>query len=858
MLALALLWPSHLIADTKSDSLTAALLYRLAEKIQWPNQKNITQYHYHIVAENKNVYRALKSVAKVKTLKGSAITISYASSEKNTPKHSNIIFISAGKKKLLPKLFSRHEGKPILIITEESVNQRLVMINLIKTEDKRPKFEVNKANIINQNLGIHPDIILLGGTEIDMAQLYKEGLRELEQQSLVLNKFKNNINAIREEKEQLSRTLTAEKLEIDKSRSKLEQTRQKMAQQNKLLQQTQTEVTLLQETTLKQNKTLLEQEQHFHTLQRHIQQQKSNLSIQTATLETRESKLHQQQTEIDLRKAVLEEQSKTIQKQDVVIDEHKSRLLETGSKLASERQRLIAVSFTAILVLILSIALFVSNRLKKQTNVILNEKKRQLEESTVALAKAKKAAENASSAKSSFLASMSHELRTPLNSVLGFSQLLQQKPDTSDSAQQLLRIINNSGEHLLSLINDVLDMSKIEAGRAKLELEAMNLKSLISDIINMMRHRAQEKNILLVFEHSSDFPRHIKADAAKLRQVLINLLGNAIKFTDEGSVTLTLDAKSSSTSDNHWDLHFKIEDTGIGISSSKIDSIFRPFEQAGDTPINQQGTGLGLTISGQFIQLMGGRITVDSTEQKGSVFEFNINIEELESSVVLAQPDKIRQRVIGLDKDDPAWRILIVEDANDNRLLLNHMLTAVGFTIREAVNGEEAIKHFQQWKPHFIWMDMLMPVMNGYQATSTIRNLPDGDKTKIVALTASAYIEQRQKILSAGCNDVVYKPYIAHQIFDAMAQQLGVHYVYDKRTITTANQPNIILTSDMLKNIPPDLINSLKNAAQLLDLDLMNDSIKKISDIDTNIANGLQSLSQGFCFGQIQALLDEV
>lgn len=402
------------------------------------------------------------------------------------------------------------------------------------------------------------------------------------------------------------------------------------------------------------------------------------------------------------------------------------------------------------------------------------------------LVRAKETAEVANNSKSVFLANMSHELRTPLNAILGFSELMAKDSSLSIKQIESLDVINHSGNHLLTLINDVLDMSKIEAGHIYLEAEPVDLGILVADVVDMMQIQAAEKGLQLFLDQNSDFPQHIKTDSAKLRQIFINLLNNAVKFTEEGEINLRLGMH-----DNHADniiLRIEVEDTGIGIAEADLDYVFKPFEQLG-VQHKLSGTGLGLALTKQFVELMEGSINVKSTRGNGSLFYAEIPVELVREGKI-STIETSHRRVKKFKSAEPEWRILIVEDEANNRLLLHRQLESVGFSVREAVNGEEAIQQFKDWQPNLICMDMRMPVMDGYEATRSIRALPGGTEVKILALTASAFKEQNEQIMTVGCDAVIHKPYKEPDIFAAMKEQLGINYIYEE-TSELLNQQTV-------------------------------------------------------------------
>jgi PAS domain S-box-containing protein len=409
------------------------------------------------------------------------------------------------------------------------------------------------------------------------------------------------------------------------------------------------------------------------------------------------------------------------------------------------------------------------------------------------LQQAKEAAEAASREKSKFLSRMSHELRTPLTTILGFTQLMGADPSVQTEHREQLNIIEHSSEHLLTLIHNILTMSKIEAGQISLDYQKFNLHHLLSNLQEMMQLRAHNKGLALNFHYDDTVPQWIQTDQVKLRQILINLLSNAIKFTDRGEVTLRVwtEEPLAPAPALLYILHFAVTDTGPGLSETEIPQLFQPFYQTELGHYTQEGSGLGLSISQSFVRLMGGDITVHSHPGKTTQFQFHIPVEVVsEISTVPAPPGN--HQVMGLAPNQPSYRILIVEDDRMSQAVMKRLLTSVGFQVKQASDGTEAIQIWQQWHPHLIWMDMRMPGMNGHEATQRIRTLeanrpqpenssslaPQPSRTKIIALTANAFDEDRLTMLSVGCDDFISKPFLRTVILDKLAEHLGVEYHY--------------------------------------------------------------------------------
>ena len=498
---------------------------------------------------------------------------------------------------------------------------------------------------------------------------------------------------------------------------------------------------------------------------------------------------------------------------------------------------------------------------------------------------AKDKAETANHAKSAFLANMSHELRTPLNAILGFSQLMQREANVNPSQKEKLGIINRSGAHLLSLINDVLEMSKIEAGRITLNESDFDLYLLCDSIYEMFRLKAEAKGLQLKFERGPKLPQYVRGDESKLRQVLINLVSNSLKFTETGEIalkfwrgeTVQLDPMTS-LSNAPIQVNFSVSDTGQGIESHELSRLFDAFYQTEVGRYSHEGTGLGLPISREFVELMGGEMKVTSQIQQGTSVSFSIRVPPVVGKLPTVRPSR---QVVSLVEGQPDYRILIVEDRKENRMLLKQLLEAVGFTVRTAEHGEQAIAQWQDWQPHFIWMDLQMPVMDGFEATKQIRQLeaeqwqaeqvglgdevPQERQTFILALTASAFEQTRIDTLEAGLDDFISKPFQEHIIFEKMAQYLDLEYCYEIVKPVSNNVSNdaesssrdeqAVKLNQQLSLMDDSWKQAIYEAARTLDEDVVLQQIEMIDEQYDVLSKSLRAWFNALRLDKIVALL---
>lgn len=415
---------------------------------------------------------------------------------------------------------------------------------------------------------------------------------------------------------------------------------------------------------------------------------------------------------------------------------------------------------------------------------------------------------------------MSHELRTPLNGILGYARILKREPALTERQHDGLDIIESSGKHLLDLINDVLDLSKVEAGKVELHLSDFYLSTAITNVADMVRMKAQRKGLDFRLDLPDSLPAYVRGDERHLRQILLNLLGNAVKFTEQGSVTLRVETHSGEALQGRPSLRFTISDTGIGIAPDDLDAVFEPFRQSGDMVNRAKGTGLGLAISRNLIRLMGGELTVTSRLGAGSVFAFEIDLPPVAQQ---DSPHAERPAIIGIE--GPAPTILVADDNAPNRSMLRDLLTPLGVAVVEARDGQEALTRMSDVRPDVILTDLLMPGMTGVEFIQALRRSADFRAIPIIAMSASVYEEDRQRSLNIGADAFLPKPIEIDRLLELLGQFPAISWTYAEKDAGDADREPAVIP-------PKNTLIALLQPAMIGDLEDVQNELDKLSEAE--------------------------
>ena len=798
------------------EELDAAFVFLISKNTTWPDEKRLQSFNIGIIDDNRALLKAFKKLTKDLALKNKRIIVKrlYIDDIKTSYQNYQVLFVGKKYKDTLEEILKNiPEEFPLLLISKESDSYENCMINLYEDKFNKINIQVNLEEIHKHKLTVSNEIILAGGKKIGISKLFESSLKALKeqersykfyaQQNARLEKdiaqYKQNVTTLQTTMATLRKEIYSREKELKSKLQNIERKDKELAGVLKTLQKE-------KEVLLKKQKKLKVLQNEYHLLKENLAEQKELIDKQKHILQEKEQMVLSKQREIQLLDEKIEVQRR------MIVDK-----VET-----IEQQGMVLYLLMIIVVLMVLFAVYFY-RTKNKYELLSN-----------ALALAKESADYANHSKSVFLANMSHELRTPLNAILGFSQLLSKDETISKSNKKAVSSIYRAGSFLLSLINDVLDLSRIEAGKLVLHEAPTDIKLMLHDIFTFVKSGTEKKGIRLLMKVDPSVPQCVLLDGDKLRQIILNYLTNAIKYSEGGTVNLSIKAASDT-------LYIAVKDEGQGIKESEIENIFQPFIQVGSAS-EHTGTGLGLTITQKYAQSMGGDVRVESQYEKGSTFYAELKYEPCERSETEEQ-GRFRD-IVGI-RSKKHIKILIVDDKEDNRELLKAVLSQENCEIMLGENGEEAVEMFERFHPDVIWMDRKMPKMDGEEASKKIRQMPGGDKVIIIGITASVFKEDEEKLIKSGMNSFVLKPYDVYKIYKEMSRYFDVTYIYkDEETIDKSDLDfSYEHFMTQLKTIDDAVLEGLYDKVLLLDQNEIQKAIASdITDKDPFLADMLYYL----------------
>ncbi len=869
-LGLLLAFPTVLAALQVSDqALKVALTYNFFKYVVWPNEGKLHTFEIGVMGVDDNLYNEIARTAPLLQIRNKGFNVTRISSvQADTGSRFQLLYIGAAEAANIPSIASRLRGSGTLLVSEGSSAKRDFMINLFRTPENTINFQINRSNLLFEKLTVDKQIVMLGGSELDVATLFRESEDALQVIKTQLASKERQFNDLLTEIAKQQRELLANKTRLEEQKKLVNDQQTQLTQHQTLLAQQQTQLAEKEKLIAGKEKELTQLSGTIATTTQALTDKATELALSQQALvdSLTQRKANEQQLEDSRRqlatnlmqlqqgKATIASLTQDIEKSQKTLDLQRRELSEQINIIDYQRYWIIGVTLVAMGMLGLTVAILRVDRARKRVVKQLNDANLQLKSIHQKLERDKREAERANKEKSRFLANMSHEIRTPMNVILGYSELLQHNLGLGSDARRSLQVINRSGEHLLKLINDVLDISKIESGNISIVSEHFCLQTLLTDIEVMFRNRCEQQGIQFQIKVAADTQPHLFADRSKLLQIMINLMGNATKFTQQGYVYLH--AHTEATAEGQFDLWIDIEDTGPGIAENDFDKVFRLYEQTESGLQSGKGTGLGLAISREYARKMGGDLTFTSTLGKGSTFSLRLPCSKGEASEVGGTDSSLHPIALQAGQIPP--RILIVDDNANNRDLLRKILTPFGFVLKEAVNGLEAISATDEWKPDLILMDLRMPEMDGREAIRQIRTRIDKAHLPIIVVTASAFESERNSVLESGANEYVRKPFKANELLCKMGDCLQLDYVYSDspwRGTRLYDNADISTFRDAAATLPDGLQQQLRTAVALGHSTGLLQHIEAVEQYHPALADALRERALDFDYDQLSEIL---
>ncbi len=830
---LIFLFVSTLFSYTNAKiEVITAYTYLLSKHIRWEEsaKERNRDFIIAVLAKNDEIYDALKRKLKGLEIRERALQVVKFSSIGDIQNRTfDILLVGEGYKNDLKRIYKTLPDKKLLI-TIEAPSMRYAMIDLYEDEVHRVKIRLNDANIRWHHLQVDDEILLVGGSGVSVSKLYKSTLEEIKREAKKFQRYRKlnrellvELQRHKKTVEKLQSEIRKKKNEYKQVKSSLAHMRQKINQKNKEFAKQKKKIENIKQ-NLEELKIALEKKaQEEEALQKQSEALRKKLQESQEMLRAQKERIKENNRLLEEKLSKYHELTRKIEQAEAIAKEQKIQL---------ERQRITLFLTLLIALLLLLFAIY----------FYIHEKK--FKRLSDELAAAKEEAEYANRSKSVFLANMSHELRTPLNAILGFSELLMKNETFSNSERKILRTIYNSGTFLLSLINDILNIAKIEAGKITIEPVPTNISFVVDEIVSILNARAEAKGMSIVTNIPKELPKCIVIDEKKVRQILMNYVSNAIKYSKFGNVEITVEFDEK-------EFAIEVKDEGEGISQKDKQIIFEPFVQVGSASA-VTGTGLGLTITKQFAEAMGGSVGVESEEGKGSLFWVKLPYETCDESMTQDSVHLLkekRQEVVGLASRPKELRILIVEDKEDNVKLLQEILNVLGFKAMVAYDGEEGVKLARSNRFDVVFMDIKMPKLDGIEASRQIREF---DKNVVIIAVSASISEKDEKMLKeVGVNAYLVKPYQAYEVYDLLWRFFKLDYRYAEQKIDKQKSVDKKELETRLARLDAALLQELKSKAVLLNAEDMQEVLEKIRQQDARLYYMLSEMSEQLNYAEI-------